>query len=385
MISKCPHCQNEFNVPGEFEGKKIKCLKCSQTFVFKVEITSEAENLEPLAYKGMYYRRVISDRLKNLLILNGELYWLYNLVKGRQDLDFLIGANSFMEWISVCRGTTRILQISFQGNLLRISADSKYINLAKTNNLDIYGDKNISNLSFEHDFAQFVQLFSSLPKDYHYNNKKEGYFQSLFSRQFGILNDGTEDFILVDKEVVIGYQSNQAKEMYLRNTKPKFMSLYNHLSAVNSKRFGSNLNKKSLGNEMDFLSLNKNGDILLVEFKHGSSTNGVYLSPIQIGHYYEILQHYINSYRRDFINDIGDMIKQKKEMGLIPSNFPEVMLSGCIIPMLVIAEYNPKSSALNKLKEVMGICRKQLSDNNFLSNLEVYEYNEDQNLKPIRY
>ena len=47
-----------------------------------------------MAQQEMYYRRVISDELKQLLMNGGALHWLYNLVKGREDLVFLIGADN---------------------------------------------------------------------------------------------------------------------------------------------------------------------------------------------------------------------------------------------------------------------------------------------------
>jgi len=339
-----------------------------------------------MASKEMYYKRLISDELKCLLIGGGELHWLLNLVKSRDDLDFLIGTNSSKRWISVYCGTTSLLEITFTSGSVRISAHKKYINLAQNNSLNIYGSKETANLNFEDDFVQFLSfLHQNNHLKRHYGNKKEGYFQNLFSRQFGILSNGSEDFVVIDKEAVVGYKNMQVKAKYFDKQREKFKAIKQHLSEFDAKRYGSNIGKEALGNELDFLAVNRDGKVLLIEFKHGSSTKGIYLSPIQIGLYYSIFQDYIHHYRQNFIDDIGEIIKQKKDLKMISQDFPEVTPSGEIVPLLIIAKYNPRSSALDSFRNVLEICREELKVNSFLSNLEVYEYDEDQKFKPVLY
>lgn len=325
----------------------------------------------------MYYKRVISDRLKNLLMIGGELHWLFKLVKERKDLDFLIGANNSHEWISVYCGTTRFLKITLKKNQVSISADPKYRNYAKQKGLKIYGVKETTELNFEKDF---VQLISYLHEDSqlhrHFNNQKEGYFQNLFSRQFGIDGTGNEYFVMIDKEVVIGHRDMLTKNKYFGSQRDKFKTIKKYLSGLNPKRYGSKLTDDALGNEVDFLAVNRNGEILLIEFKHGSNTKGIYLAPIQIGLYCSLFQDYIRLHGQDFINNISDMMRQKKELGLTSPDFPEVKLSGKIVPVLIIAKYKPRSSALKTFCSVLQICREKLKDNAFLSELKVYEYDE---------
>ncbi len=40
IITQCPHCQSKFKLPGDKEGKKIRCPKCKE--VFSVEILGGA-------------------------------------------------------------------------------------------------------------------------------------------------------------------------------------------------------------------------------------------------------------------------------------------------------------------------------------------------------
>ena len=332
----------------------------------------------------MYYRRVISDKLMKLLLVRGGLHWLYQLVKEREDLDFLIGANKSKQWIYVYRGTTRLLDITEKRGLVNVSANRKYLDLAERNNLNIYSLRQTLDLNFKDDFIRLISCLSQDKKlDKHYVNKKEGYFQNLFSRQFGVCAKGTEDFVVIDKEAVIGFKNKATKEKYFGEQRKRFMEINRCLSELDPKRYGSKLSGKSLGNELDFLAINRSGDILLIEFKHGSSTKGIYLSPIQIGLYFSLFQDYLTHHRQDCIRNIEDMVKQKKDMGFVPKNFPTVPLNGRIVPMLIIAEHNPRSSAMDKFKDVLKICRKGLQEDAFLSDLKICSYNENGQITPI--
>jgi len=342
--------------------------------------------MDKMTSKEMYYRRLIPEKLKYFLTEGGKLHWLFNLVKGRNDLDFLIGANNSKQWISVYCGTTRLLEITLAGRLVRLSADKKYINLAKSVSLNIYGVKEIANLNFEDEFVQFLSLLhQNNHLERYYGNKKEGYFQNLFSRQFGILSSGSEEFVVIDKEAVVGYKNMEIKAKYFDRQREKFKAIKQHLSEFDAKRYGRNIGQEALGNELDFLAVDRSGKVLFIEFKHGSSTKGIYLSPIQIGLYCSIFQDYIDLYKHSFIDDIGDMIKQKKDLELISRDFPEVKPSGDIVPMLIIAEYNSRSSSLDSFRNVLQICREELEDDAFLSDLKVYEYDEGQKLIPLQY
>jgi len=350
-------------------------------------MSKKAFHYDPLTNmdsKDMYYRRVISDELKCLLIDGGGLHWLFDFVKSRNDLDFLIGTNNSHSWISVYCGATNLLKITITGVLVHAAAHTKYINLAMENDLNIYGYKETTDLNFENDFIQFLSLLhQNNHLNRHYYNKKEGYFQNLFSRRFGILSDGSEEFVVIDKEVVLGYKNMSAKSKYFNPQQNKFRGIKRYLSEYNAKRYGSNIDQEPIGNELDFSAVDRNGNILFIEFKHGSSTKGIYLSPIQIGLYDNIFQDYIYHYKQNFIDDVSEMIQQKKEIGLISQDFPEVKISGEIVPVLIIAQYNPMSSAMDSFCNVLKICRDRLQDDTFLSKLKVYWWCEEGKLRSI--
>lgn len=328
----------------------------------------------------LYYNRVISKWFQEIISENGSLRWLFDFVAKYEYLDFLIGKNDNLQWISIYYGLSRILRIiPTSNNGIKIEADHAYLEIAKENNLKIYGtyekDK-VINLSA--DLLVLITLVLKNPRfDKCYNNKKEGYYQTMFSREYGLKANSGKAFVIIDKESVIGFENIDTKNSILIPVQEKYRNIYNVLSKNNPKEYGIDLSKKSIGNELDFLAVNSNGDILLIEFKHGSNTSGIYLSPIQIGLYFDIFSIYAEQYKDIFENTIIQIVDQKKHIGLIPSNFQFPNKINKIIPVLVISKYNNKSTGIKKFKEVLKISRNILIDSNFLSNIQIYSYDEN--------
>ena len=165
----------------------------------------------------------------------------------------------------------------------------------------------------------------------------------------------------------------------MHTIQPKYKKLLNQISTLNSKRFGTNLESRTIGNELDFLALDKEGNIKLIEFKHGSNTSGIYLSTIQIAMYYDIL----NRFPREKLEEtVVDMLVQKQKIGLINPDWKKPNAIKDIIPVLIISEYNYKSSAKIKFDEILQIAREedQLGEK-FLENIETYNFTIENGLQ----
>ena len=318
----------------------------------------------------MYYNRKISNSFSALIESGGKLRWLFDFVKKRDDLDFLIGKNNSKEWISIYRGLSRILTITKtkNSNIIKIDGANAYKTIEPT----LYGENNTS-YNFKTEMGNILDAVAVNHKfDRYYNNKKEGYYQNILSRKYGILGDMNDDFVIIDKEAVVGYTNQIEKYNFINKILPKYKQLQQYLSAKNSKRYGKNIEKKTVGNELDFLALDKNGNILLIEYKHGTNTSGIYLSPIQIGMYYDIFTKFP---RPDLAKAVSEMLIQKQKIGLICPNWVIPKKIKDIIPVLIISEYNYKSSAKQKFEEVFDFSKRQLGSH-FLNNLLMYNYTE---------
>ncbi|MBN1184311.1 MAG: hypothetical protein JXB49_18620 [Bacteroidales bacterium] len=316
----------------------------------------------------MYYNRKISDSFSKHIEDDGSLRWLFKYVKNHKELDFLIGKNNSTEWISVYRGLTRLLTIHPTDNTetIRISADKKYKNMSP----QMYEIKSIHN-NFQKDIQSLITLIEKNPKfDRYYKNEKEGYYQNELSRRYGIFSTPKDDFVIIDKEAVIGYSTQNEKDEIFGRTQMKYKLLQKEISNFNSKRYGKNLQNKAIGNELDFLALDKKGNLLLIEYKHGTNTSGIYLSSLQIGLYYDIFTHYpVNKLEEA----VFDMLVQKQKIGLINPDWPKPDSLKKLIPVLVISEFNKRSSAKEKFDEILRFTRNKLGKD-FLKNLRIYNY-----------
>jgi len=316
----------------------------------------------------MYYNRKISSSFSSLIEKGGEMRWLYDFVKGNNELDFLIGKNKSKEWISVYRGLSRVLMITKTkiSDIVKIDGAKAYKNILPK----LYGEKATS-FMFKKELEHLINVVSKDEKfDRYYKNKKEGYYQNILSRKYGICGNKNDDFVIVDKEAVVGYLNQKEKDTEFQKFQPKYKQLQKDISLKNSKRYGKNNEKKSVGNELDFLALDKNGNILLIEFKHGTNTSGIYLSPIQIGMYYDI---FTNLPRKDLEKAVFEMLIQKQKIGLICPDWIIPKKIKNIIPVLIISEYNYRSSAKTKFDEIFTFSKKQLGSN-FLANLKTFDF-----------
>lgn len=322
----------------------------------------------------MYYNRKISNSFSALIESAGKLRWLFDLVKKRNDLDFLIGKNNSKEWISLYRGLSRILTITKtrNSNIIKIDGANAY----KIISPSLYGEKDTS-YNFKTEIENILNAVAVNPKfDRYYKNKKEGYYQNILSRKYGIFGDKDDDFVIIDKEAVVGYLNQKEKDIAFEKIQPKYKQLQHDISEKNSKRYGKDIEKKAVGNELDFLALDKNGNILLIEYKHGTNTSGIYLSPIQIGMYYDI---FTNFPKKDLEKAVFEMLIQKQKIGLICPNWVIPKKIKDIIPILIISEYNYKSSAKQKFDEIFTFSKEQLGSK-FLNNLLMYNYTEKKGL-----
>ncbi len=321
----------------------------------------------------MYYNRTLSKGFADLFMDGGPLRWLIDYVRSNSDLDFQLRRNEQEEWASIYRRRTQILGIkpSSETGHLTLFADDAHKEVCS----DLYGNKAVTSVT--HVYQSCLDKIRDFrkekgPKDFFYENKKEGYYQHMLARDYGILSNADSIFVIVDREAVPGYDSNEEKQSILGSLKER----YNKLKG----KVGQNC--WAPGDELDLLALDKTGNILLIECKHHDKNNSqqIYQLPLQVGFYHELLSS--RELEGKLQEGVLKLLSQKQELGLISRDWKVPALSGKIIPMINVSEPNYKSRAYDRLSEILNSCRKEKGQD-FLKELRAYGYTEEGGLTPL--
>lgn len=297
--------------------------------------------------KEMYYDRSMKKDLEDKIL--SKYKWLIDEVEKRPELDFQTGSNNKDSWFSVYRGTGRILTINASG---KIFADPKYMGLCP----DFYKKPDRIGLDI---LLSKINNDSCLGRYYidAKGRKKEGFYQNLISRRYSLFCQAEDDFIIIDKEFVLGYSDDNIKEEIMKPIKDKYDRIIDYLS----KKYAYCKSIKQPGTECDFVGLTRGGDILLLELKRHEDTTKIYLSPIQAGKYDDLTTEYIKRFYDDFCKSVLDMVAQKIRMKILKPKWEiPTKLSGKIIPAVVVGG-NPSEEAKKRFRIVREAVKKDIT------------------------
>lgn len=265
--------------------------------------------------QGAYYYRVMSSQLETEILTNYK--WLIDFVKDHECLDFQTGFNNGKSWFSIYRGTGRILTLSQRENgKLKISVANAYQKILP----DITNEKKLNKDLFEK-YIQGIEKTSELGR-YYVNaksEKKEGYYQNLIARRYTLNLKSEDDFVIIDKELVIGFESDTFKRKWnnqiIEEQKEKIKQTREALSGT---RLPTNI--KSEYGEFDFLAIDKQGNFIIMELKQDDAEK-TYLSPVQVNYYVLQFEKLLKEKKEEICDAIRKMFNQKVRMGLIKSGW----------------------------------------------------------------
>ncbi|MDD2899820.1 MAG: hypothetical protein PHI31_14040 [Desulfuromonadaceae bacterium] len=156
---------------------------------------------------------------------------------------------------------------------------------------------------------------STVSDKFYHNNHSEGYWSSKLSIDYGRNWTPDDEWLIIDREAVIGF--NQTIEKKASEEKTEF---YNAIKQVvestkkNQKFSAWGDLSKSFGDELDFLAIGREGQLLCIELKHGNNTSGIYWGPLQATVYQEAFEKKISEISKSILV----MVQQKIELGLLP-------------------------------------------------------------------
>lgn len=310
-----------------------------------------------------YYDRTMDDSFISKVL--GDYPWLIKFVKKTPELDFQTGHDPRQgrSWFSVYKGTGRVITFVSRRNGYKIDAADAYKRIAPI-------------VFFEHptenSFVEYLSNIREAPNLQRYyesdQGKKEGFYQNLIGRRYTFNTKAEDDFIIIDKEMVVGFKDEVTKTAWNKDIISNIEALIRNLRRDYKGRLPKDISSKY--GEFDFLAMTWDGDIIIMELKQDDSLK-TSLSPIQV-RFYDEQFHKLLKENKDISDNIMKMVQQKVDMGII--NVPKgrslpQKLSGQIETCVIVGEEKSLSPTIcDRFRVVRKI---------FLPNMKSYTCESD--------
>ena len=170
--------------------------------------------------KDAYYNRTICDDLFKKFKEGGELKWIIDYVYKKDCLDFQTGSNKHDSWFSIYRGTGRVLTINIKKGILTFNASKAY----KVLNPTFYTKP--TEEEFDRLLAR-IEEAENLTR--YYNETNEGYYQTLIGRRYSLDCKENDEFVIFDKEFILGYDSKDIREKCTKDIVSKYQGIIDKL------------------------------------------------------------------------------------------------------------------------------------------------------------
>ena len=310
-----------------------------------------------------YYDRTMDDSFISKVL--NDYPWLIHFVKNTSELDLQTGHDPKQgrSWFSVYRGTGRVLTFASRRNGYKIDAADAYKKIAPTDFFERPTEKS---------FVEYLSNIKKTPnlKRYYESDegKKEGFYQNLIGRRYTFNTKIGDDFIIIDKEMVVGFKDEVTKTAWNKDIISNIEALIRNLRRDYKGRLPKDISSKY--GEFDFLAMTWNGDIIIMELKQNDPQK-TSLSPIQV-RFYDEQFHKLLKENKDISDNIMKMVQQKVDMGII--NVPKgrslpQKLSGKIETYVIVGEEKSLSPTIcDRFRVVRKI---------FLPNMKSYTCESD--------
>lgn len=310
-----------------------------------------------------YYDRTMDDSFISKVL--NDYPWLIHFVKNTYELDLQTGHDPKQgrSWLSVYRGTGRVLTFASRRNGYKIDAADAYKRIAPIG-------------FFEHptedSFVEYLSNIREAPNLQSYyesdKGKREGFYQNLIGRRYTFNTKAEDDFIIIDKEMVVGFKDEVTKTAWNKDIISKIEALIRNLRRDYKGRLPKDISSKY--GEFDFLAMTWDGDIIIMEVKQNAPQK-TYLSPIQV-RFYDEQFHKLLKENKDISDNIMKMVQQKVDMGIIivpeGRSLPQE-LSGKIETCVIVGEEESLSPTIcDRFRVVRKI---------FLPNMKSYTCESD--------
>ena len=190
-------------------------------------------------------------------------------------------------------------------------------------------------------FLSYLTAALAVAGEQYFSNHKEGYWQNQLCVRFGRDCLPDDDWMVIDRECVIGFENADEKEAYYTPILSERSQIRTALQQHDSTKWGQPT-AKPFGDELDLLALDSDGHLLAIELKHGTNASGIYWAPLQASAYGSAFERRLP----EIAEGIRDLVVQKVELGLLPEHVLTRVGDGAfasVTPILAIADVKAKS------------------------------------------
>jgi len=200
-------------------------------------------------------------------------------------------------------------------------------------------------------FHDYLLKSAEACKNRYYGNRKEGYWQNRLCIDWGLRWQTNQQFMIIDRECVIGFDSEQEKRAFYDPLYRPYNEIRNQLQKEACKIWGK-AREKPFGDELDILALDSQNNLVAIELKHGCNPGGIYWGPLQVLAYRDAFKSKLAVVTRG----IKKLVEQKVLLGLLPqtalSRLPDDAFPA-VKTVLVIGDPNLKSKCWDNLNRVV--------------------------------
>ncbi len=317
-----------------------------------------------------YYDRTMDNSFISKVL--NDYPWLINFVKKTPELDFQTGHDPKQgrSWFSVYRGTSRVLTFASRKKGYKIDAADAYKMIAPDS-------------FFEHPtkegFEKYLINIQDAPNLKRYyeseQGKKEGFYQNLIGRRYTFGTKDEDEFIIIDKEMVVGFKDEATKTAWNKDIIANQEALIDKLRNEYNGRLPEKIPSKY--GEFDFLAMTWDGDIIIMELKQDDPQK-TSLSPIQVKFYNDQFHKLLKENKEEISANIIKMVQQKVDLRII--NIPKrrllpQKLSGKIHTCVIVGEEKGLSRTIcDRFRDVRKL---------FLPDMKAYTSKSDGTLQRV--
>ncbi|MBN8231507.1 hypothetical protein JYK02_28740 [Corallococcus macrosporus] len=293
------------------------------------------------------FDRLLDREVEGLVAPGGPLHFLVTRpgTKDGEPLDVHLREGNI---VTLYLGLTKLLDIKLMAGAVKLSADAFYRGQAAA--LALFPTQSNSAQALPHQLAATWDAYRDNLQVQKSKVGQEGPWQTRLSRRYGPGFRTTDPWCVIDRECVIGYPNARMRKEIHDDLRARHAPVAQSLLGNQELRLKTG-SQELRGNEVDALAVTPQGDLFIMEVKHGRDAAGLYSAPIQLWGYLEQWRR-LREAQSGLRESINRMIEQRKRLKLLPGHAPMLREGFELKPLVMVGGPPPSPEVLRRFSAV---------------------------------